>query len=464
MAVHQSFTAGLDTKQYEAGLRRLGSETSKQARMVTNEWARVQKATDAMMAGGGAGGGRKNFGKGYLVGGIAMQAQDVAVQLGAGTSAARVIAQQGSQIASYFGPKGMILGGVVAITAAMWEMSSAAEKAKKQAAETAKIVERMEKMKQLSQKADEDIADAATGPRLAAAAATGGERAVIEARKNMRDEEIRAGDVTQQVMRKQLEASEAKRDAELDTLRINANLANMKRKEAKEEADAERLASARAAHSEEVLSNEQKLANVNSTIAGLQKLSKRSNEEKAILVENMTKQAQLQKAIDEERNRAADKRKAEADKAAAAARTIGDEIARQMENLDKAREIEKEITAEREKQKRMKDYEAGERTLAGARELAKPAAQRAQERRQRREDARNLRRQADREVEEMDKVRDAAGRITGRRGMTAAQRKEQREAIIARAKRAQEKDKIEAKFSPDQIQKLTQAIEKLLTK
>ena len=69
----------------------------------------------------------------YRVGMISQQAQDVAVSLQMGMSASRVIAQQGSQIASIFGPKGMVIGGVIAIGAAIWEMASATEQAEKKA-------------------------------------------------------------------------------------------------------------------------------------------------------------------------------------------------------------------------------------------------------------------------------------------------------------------------------------------
>ena len=68
----------------------------------------------------------------YRVGMVSQQAQDVAVSLQMGMSASRVIAQQGSQIASIFGPKGMVIGGVIAIGAAIaeWAMNTkAAEEA-----------------------------------------------------------------------------------------------------------------------------------------------------------------------------------------------------------------------------------------------------------------------------------------------------------------------------------------------
>ena len=69
----------------------------------------------------------------YRTGMISQQAQDVAVSLQMGMSASRVIAQQGSQIASIFGPKGMVIGVVIAIGAAIWEMASATAQAEKKA-------------------------------------------------------------------------------------------------------------------------------------------------------------------------------------------------------------------------------------------------------------------------------------------------------------------------------------------
>jgi len=59
---------------------------------------------------------------GMMRGGIqqlGFQAQDVAVQLGAGTNAAQVFAQQGSQILSVFGAGGAVLGAVVAVVGSL---------------------------------------------------------------------------------------------------------------------------------------------------------------------------------------------------------------------------------------------------------------------------------------------------------------------------------------------------------
>lgn len=69
----------------------------------------------------------------YRVGLLSQQAQDVAISMQMGMSASRVIAQQGSQIASIFGPKGMVIGGVIAIGAAIAEWAFNTKKADEQA-------------------------------------------------------------------------------------------------------------------------------------------------------------------------------------------------------------------------------------------------------------------------------------------------------------------------------------------
>jgi hypothetical protein len=80
---------------------------------------------------GSAFGGGQNAA--YRVGLLSQQAQDVAISMQMGMSASRVIAQQGSQIASIFGPKGMVIGGVIAIGAAIAEWAFNTKKADEQA-------------------------------------------------------------------------------------------------------------------------------------------------------------------------------------------------------------------------------------------------------------------------------------------------------------------------------------------
>lgn len=72
---------------------------------------------------GGKGGG------GLQMAGLGMQMQDVVVQLQMGTRASIVLAQQGSQILSYFGTGGAVLGGVLAIGGAFYTMAEKSREA-----------------------------------------------------------------------------------------------------------------------------------------------------------------------------------------------------------------------------------------------------------------------------------------------------------------------------------------------
>jgi hypothetical protein len=78
---------------------------------------------------GSAFGGGQNAS--YRTGMLAQQAQDVAVSLQMGMSMSRVIAQQGSQIASIFGTRGMIAGGILAIGAGLIDIAMRTEAANK---------------------------------------------------------------------------------------------------------------------------------------------------------------------------------------------------------------------------------------------------------------------------------------------------------------------------------------------
>ena len=94
----------------------------------------------------------------YRTGMISQQAQDVAVSLQMGMSASRVVAQQGSQIASIFGPKGMVIGGVIAIGAAIAEWAFKTKEAEKAAEEYAESMKRAEGYKTNAREASQNIA------------------------------------------------------------------------------------------------------------------------------------------------------------------------------------------------------------------------------------------------------------------------------------------------------------------
>lgn len=107
-----------ETKKWIDGLR---SEGRRGAQAVDTIAASTKRATEFVKAGQAA--GRINLG------GVAMQAQDIAVQLQMGTQASIVLAQQGSQILSAFGMGGAIAGGVLAIGGALYSAQKAGEEA-----------------------------------------------------------------------------------------------------------------------------------------------------------------------------------------------------------------------------------------------------------------------------------------------------------------------------------------------
>ena len=63
----------------------------------------------------------------YRAGMVGQQMQDIAVQLQGGTSPLVVMAQQGSQLASIFGPQGMLIGGAIAVGGALLTMGHQAQ-------------------------------------------------------------------------------------------------------------------------------------------------------------------------------------------------------------------------------------------------------------------------------------------------------------------------------------------------
>ena len=56
-----------------------------------------------------------------------LQFQDIAVQASMGTDALRIMTMQGPQLASVFGPKGMIIGALVAVGGALFMMRDSTE-------------------------------------------------------------------------------------------------------------------------------------------------------------------------------------------------------------------------------------------------------------------------------------------------------------------------------------------------
>lgn len=96
-------------------------------------------ATNVSPAFTASGGGNANF-RNFQAGNAAMQVQDIAVSLQGGMSGLQVMGQQGSQLLSILGPKGMLVGGVIAVGAALgtaiYGGKKAFEELNKAAAET----------------------------------------------------------------------------------------------------------------------------------------------------------------------------------------------------------------------------------------------------------------------------------------------------------------------------------------
>jgi len=126
----------------------------------------------SMLGGGGKGGARLGIGM------AAMQMQDIAVQMQMGTKMSTIIAQQGSQLLSVFGPGGMILGGLVAVGGMLYSVQQAGVEALKALKEeaggfdqslrklkTGGIMDMIDGMEKMKEKADEmkDAADSTPG-------------------------------------------------------------------------------------------------------------------------------------------------------------------------------------------------------------------------------------------------------------------------------------------------------------
>jgi hypothetical protein len=70
---------------------------------------------------------RSNMGLTRGLGLASLQFQDMAVQASMGTDALRIMTMQGPQLASIFGPKGMIIGGIIAVGGAIAMMGKSAK-------------------------------------------------------------------------------------------------------------------------------------------------------------------------------------------------------------------------------------------------------------------------------------------------------------------------------------------------
>lgn len=146
----QAFTQGFE-RQFKAMEKSIESDMDRLLRKVTADFNLAQErmqrgakktayeierssqmagpaAATAAMMGGGAGGGKGGKGS-YRAGQVALQAQDIAVQMESGTNFGRILIQQGTQLASIFGPTGAIIAGLGAGAVLLYQWVSGAKQA-----------------------------------------------------------------------------------------------------------------------------------------------------------------------------------------------------------------------------------------------------------------------------------------------------------------------------------------------
>jgi len=136
-----SITAGIDPAGVKRGTKEMERDTKAFARGAEMEFRKVEKS-QARLMNQAQRGGRGGKG-GFALGQAAMQIQDISVQAQAGARATTIIAQQGSQIASAFGPIGMLVGAVIALGAALYDVASGAQEAEAKASRLRDTLQKM---------------------------------------------------------------------------------------------------------------------------------------------------------------------------------------------------------------------------------------------------------------------------------------------------------------------------------
>lgn len=125
-------TATQAASKTESALSNLGGETAKLNTNMTQVAAGVKTATSGMS------------GAGNIARQLGYQLQDVAVQAQMGTSGLMILGQQGSQVASVFGPAGAVVGAILAVAAAIG--STLFNSVQKTDAELEKLISTVDKL------------------------------------------------------------------------------------------------------------------------------------------------------------------------------------------------------------------------------------------------------------------------------------------------------------------------------
>ena len=101
-------TLGINAAEFSTGIKKAATEVDRFS-------SKAQQSIGKIAGKPGQSGGSR-------AGGVALQVQDIAVQAQMGAAFTTILAQQGSQVASVFGPKGAIVGGLIAIGAILFSV------------------------------------------------------------------------------------------------------------------------------------------------------------------------------------------------------------------------------------------------------------------------------------------------------------------------------------------------------
>lgn len=404
MSAHAQFYADLDTKRYVAGMFQMEQVTQASTRRMKREFQGMEKSFNAMK-----------------VGGVSMQVADVAVQLQGGARAATVLAQQGSQIAQYFGPKGQILAAVIAIGTGIYSWASGAKAANEELKRTMGILGDVQKRQSGS------LAGATSDSRAAEVARMGGPRAEVGLLKMAFDDDIKK-------MKEDFRKTPMHlRDFRQEEIAIGARTDRFDAERGKLYEGYEETAEGKRSAEEKKRADEE-----TSELRGMER-------------------DQLQNFVDYRKKQDEDEKEAR--------ETLLDSIkeADKVEKENNARnerigELREQLARETAKQNIQSRAESGQSILDGAAEFLKPQSQRIAEREAEQAGARATSREISRRLDRADQHR----RSIGGSGMTPEERKELRKSAQEDVKAAQNKEKLLASLDEDSVKRIADAIDKLI--
>jgi hypothetical protein len=447
-----------DDSNYQTSLTRSTKATEQASKRMVSAFSEVDKSRSRGFSGAG----------GNSLGAVSLQAQDVAVQLQNGAKWSTVIAQQGSQIASIFGPGGAILGGALAIGAAIYTWVTGAKEAEKAFAAGEKRLKDM-------QSAGESLRSGAIADTQAAGLAGKKGTALAMARLEIdhenklaaiREKAAQNGDKAME--RIATAAEEQRYSAERKAIEEQQTLESVNARTEKErelESEKARGRSADAQRSALLLTDAEKLKQIEEEIAAIKNrsavsstasISERTREARSVanLAEKELEKAKLEQKIQEEGNKSARQGLEEsidrANKVAEIRKNIGE-----LED-QKARELKKdEVDQSAEVGERIKEKAAQARMTPGEREAQRQEAK---------EQARAERQVIGKEIDDEDRRR----RGKGMSGLSKDERDEMRNVRERGQKTAKNKEDIKASIDKDSIQelstKIADEVAKLITK